>query len=468
MAIIFTPRSAAEIEQSIAARTVARSRLTDIGPSADLRWLVLATAEEMGLLEQRLNGIVNSYDPTNPNISLADLKERMGELPLAQAFKQQAAASGSVMSVTRLSAAAIQVLPNGTLFGRADGVTYRTTQSYTFGIGVGTVQGIYAVCVKPGASGNCETGQVNVRTSVPSWVLNVANTAPFQGGSDGETKPVAQKRLKDYWGSLARTVPNGVQWAAETFQSASGISLRFAVLRPELDKPGNAILVVDDGSGLAGLVQPGAVTSATVPLTGIRRLWHDAPATEAIGQVNVVLAAGGNAVLLEGVDYDSVYERGIVQLRKGINLAPGDVWTISGYSVYTSVLAELQQMLEGSLQAGGSAPGWIAGGCRVKVQPPTVQTIGWDLPVVPRAGYDAIATADNAVSVGIGYTQTLGPGEPFYVARMVQAVMTLDSVENAHAYVSGTSTQLADRYANDMEVLRANAGSVKALPILPA
>jgi len=51
---------------------------------------------------------------------------------------------------------------------------------------------------------------------------------------------------------------------------------------------------------------------------------------------------------------------------------------------------------------------------------------------------------------------------------MVQAVMTLDSVENAHAYVSGTSTQLADRYANDMEVLRANAGSVKALPILPA
>lgn len=466
----FTPRQVNTIATGLNAKVIARSPLTDLTEGSPLERLTWSFAEELALVENRLEGIRDTFDLLNPSISLADFDERIQELPRAAKIARQPTtyASGAVMSVTRTSVAALQVLPAGTVFARSDtGAKYKTATSFAFPIGVGTITGVEVTSLVPGALGNCGPGQIKELSSSPSWVVSAVNTIGLSNGTNEETLEQAQQRLSLYFSSLARSQPNAFEFAAPSYISQGGSTVKFAKVFVDYEKPGFSDLVVDDGTAMQGLVRAGVVTSGVVPINGIKHLWHEAPATAPIPTVKVTLAAGGVQFLVEGVDYVSIYERGIVQLKKGVSITPGDTWEISGYSVRTGIVAELQRYIDGSVSDPANQPGWVAGGCRCIVQPPTLSPVNFDIHVVPINGYDAKQVALSAQSTAIAYLASLGPGETMFSGKLISVLMGAGTLQGVHLYQTGTNTPIGDWYCADKEVLRGSQSGIRTIPSLP-
>lgn len=464
----FTARSADDITLAMAARVKARTKLTDIAPGSDLRFLLQAVGEEVAYVEQRLRAIRDSFNILNPNIALADLDERLLELPTPQARQKAVQAAGAVLTVTRIASAQQQTLPAGAIFGRADGVTYKTLQAYVFAPNVLFLTGVSATCVSPGSIGNCAAGEINTISSAPSWVVSVVNASALTSGIDEETKAQAQARMALYLQSLSSSQPAALAYAALTFLSAGGGKLKFAKIAINPQLPGQSVLVVDDGSGMAGITSAAVTVSAIVPAVGVRTLWHEAPATGPIPSVLVTPANGGAPYYLNnGIEYDSLYERGVVRLRPTTILQAGDIWQIGNYSIYTGIIRELQRELDGDPGDPANKPGWVAAGCRVFVQPPLMVLVSLDVHIVPLDGYDIAALAQSALDTSAAYMQTLGPGEPLFVAQLSRVLLDIPGMRNVHLFAPNTNTPLADQYPDEVSVLRSSLGTIKVFPTLP-
>lgn len=466
---MYVPRTVKAIAQSLGARVVARTQLTDLTPGSVLERILWTFAEELALVEQRLASIRDSFNPLNPAITLQDLDERLGEFPPDGVARSASSyATGDVLSVTRTSAVGIQTMPANSVFQRVDtGVKYKTIADVVFPNGVGTITGISIVCLSPGAAGNCAPGVISSLLSVPSWVVAAVNTAGITSGQDEQTKEAAQQMASLHFSSLARSQMPALESAAPSFVSVSGSQVKFAKTFVDFENPGFVDLVVDDGSGMVGLTQVGATVTGTVPANGVRFLWHEAPATAPIPTVKVTLAAGGVQFLVEGTDYTSIYERGIIQLNKGVVLQPDDIWEVSGYTIRMGIISELQRHIDGSVSSPHTFPGWVAGGCRCIVQPPTVVPVNFDIHVVPKDGYNAQQAALNAQSAALAFLSSLGPGETMFFGRMIAVLMGSGDLQGVHLYQTGTNTPVGDWYCADKEVLRGTTGTVRVLTSLP-
>lgn len=463
----FVPRTTQQIADGLNARIVARTQLTDLSAGSVLERMTWSVAEEVALVEQRLAALRAAFNVLDPSISDADLAERAQELPRQESLARGAAtyASGSVLNVTRASAGAVQVLPKGSVVARTDtGLRYQTTVAVSFGVGVGTLTGVDVICLQPGTAGNCGPGTLTQLAGMPSWVVGATNTAAITSGQDEESKAAYQQRLALLFSSLAHSQRSALEFAAPSYVSSAGQRVKFA--KTFVETPGFVDLVIDDGTGMQGLKRAGAVTTGTVPTTGIRTLWHEGPATAAIPSVKVTLAAGGVIWLLDEKDYTSIYERGVVLFKKGVVLQPGDIWEISGYQVYTGLISEIQRHLDGVPSQPYDKPGWVAGGCRCIVQPPTVQMVALDLHVVPYDGYDAYVVAQEAQSAAISFLSTLGPGETLFSGKLISELMGLGTMQGVHLFLPGTNQPIGDWYCAEKEVLRGSTGTIKMVPAL--
>ena len=462
----FEPRSTDAIVQALAARIVARSKLSDIAESAVLLALIETVAEELAGVEQAISTQRDSFNFLDPDISEADYDARVAELPTTTAQRRPStSAAGSVVTVSRAAGDTADelILAAGTVFRRSDDPTklYRTTQAYTLGIGVASVSGVYVVCLVPGSGGNCAAGTVNTLVSGSSRIVAVTNTSPITSGVDAETVAQAQARSAGYFASLSRTTPPAQEYLALAFEGSAGQRVRFAKVWRDWTRPGYAELVVDDGTGLGGLTRSGATTSGVVPVGGQIYLWHEKPATAPIERIDVTLAGGaGNAVLYaENGDFVSLPEMGLLVVRDG-ELAAGDAWQVSNYTVYTGILAELQAEAQGDPNAPATTPGWIADGCRLAVRPPVVVPVYLDLHVVPQNFVELAVLQLQAVNDAVSYIASLAPGEPLYIAKLIDALLDNNDVLNVHVYQQGTSTAATDVYCKPYEALRTDSSKI--------
>lgn len=461
------PPSTDEIEQGLVARTVARSRLSDVAEGGTLRAILRAIAEGVNDAGMRIAANRNAYALQAADISDAGLDERLAELPSPGLRRLSAvSASGSHFALTRDTSVGVQTLPAGATIRRSDnpGILYRTTNAVTFANGVQTVTGVYAICLTPGTVGNCAAGLANSIVSASPWLIGAVNTAAFSNGLDRETNAEAQLRAAAYMASLSRCQPQALQYMALSFEASDHTRVKFAKVYEDPNTAGYCELLVDDGSGLAALTQPGTTSTGTVPATGQTILWHDGPATAPIAQVSVVLASDGSTVLYSGAagDYVSKPEQGIVIFPAGV-LLPGDVWTISGYTVYTGVLAELQREVEGDPSTPTTRPGWRASGTRVVVKPPVVLGGGTSFSVhlVPVSYVDIATVQQEVVDAVVAYCGTLGPGEPLYVAKLIDRIMDNEHVLNVRIYEPGVALQpKEDVYPLPQQVVRTSAANV--------
>ena len=452
------------------ARVQARSRLNDVAEGSTLLFTLASVAEELGGVEIRLAGIRDSF--AFDSVSGLDLDERVAELPPGFTPRLPAvSASGNVLTVSRISTDAIQVLPAGTVVGRSDDAKalYRTSVAMTFGIGIEVVGQIKVVAMSPGEAGNCNSGQINKTVSVPSWVRSVISSAPLSNGQASETDAQLRRRALLWLSSLARCQPAAMEYAALSFIGSDRTRFRYVRLYEDPTRPGYSEIIVDDGSALAGTVRPGRLVSGTIPNGGIGLLWHEAPATAPIDRLTVL--RGGVLTTIRAqvgnvVNFVSIPERGAIHIVKTSVFQAGDYWTIQNYNVFVGPPAELQRIIEG--QTGDpSNPGFRALGTRARVTGPTTQDVALDLHIVPIQGVDLEALSAVIQNDAIRFIATLNPGEPLLIARLVDRLMDNASLKNVHVYRGGSDPveKASDVYpSTSRHVLRSRVGLLNIVP----
>jgi uncharacterized phage protein gp47/JayE len=437
----YEPRTATEILQELAGQVVAQSPLTDLSEGSVMLTLLGATAEGLEAIEFRLKEIRDSYDIDNA-IGI-DLDERVADFPSGGLERFGAGpASGSVLSVTRDLATTPPTyqLPAGSRFGRSDDRTieYVTVTDETFGVGIPTINDVRVICLRAGTFGNAPAGTINLLVDVPDGITAVSQATAIAGGVDREDDAALRSRARAYLSSLARTVPPALKSLALSFVDSVGLRVRHAAVFEDLTQPCYSEVVVDDGSGFAGFIQPGLTSTGTIPVNGALFLNHQAPAVDAITQIRnvttgVVHTYNDPASNPTWVSYP---ERGLIQLKDAqADFSPGDDWEIGGasapYSVYTGFISELQAEIEGNA-ADPEQPGWRALGTRVRVVPPDPQTLAFTINVILPTGAvvdDVIASVQTAVET---FLLELGPGETLYLSqlytRIQQSVPALTAV----------------------------------------
>lgn len=464
----FTPRTVDDIAESWLAKMLARTDITDVTEGSSLWMEAFTTAEEIAHSEYELKKIRDSFFLQSPNLSGDMLTERGQELPANAVPKLgRGAASGSAMQLYRKDALTVQTLPVGTLFKRNDGsnLVYKTITPYVFGIGIIGIDNVYVVCTEQGSAGNAAVGVISQGLNTPSWVISAVNTKAITNGDDGETDEQYKTRLLLYMSSLARSQRSALEFLARSYVALDGSRVRFAKCFTDPKRPGYVELIVDDGSGMQGLVQVGATCTGIVPVGGQSFLIHEGPATEDIPIVNVI--RGGVVLqLTNGKEMFSFPEMAYVEVPfDGPNpLQVGDTWSIFNYFVYTGIIAELQQVVNGDVNNPVEMPGWKAEGIRVRVLPPTVIPVSMDIHVVPVNGVSLSGIQTQVLSSVMEFMSALGPGEPLYVAQLVGLLMDNPDVLNIKIYNKNESTPKSDVYPAPREVLRTALADIRFLP----
>jgi hypothetical protein len=164
--------------------------------------------------------------------------------------------------------------------------------------------------------------------------------------------------------------------------------------------------------------------------------------------------------LVEGVDYTVSRGRGIITLLEAADVAVDDTIVVSGYTVYTGLVAEIQALMEGT--AGDITTGYRAAGTSLRVLPAPVQRVDVDLLITAQDGADLGALTGSIENAVAQYLSGLGAGEPAYIARMIDVAMSISGVRNLRVLRSNTNTLAVDQYPNTTRtVLR--GGAVRAI-----
>lgn len=458
----YAPETQAVVLQRMVARTLAFSTLTDVSATSQFGAVLWPVAMELAAMDSKRATDRNSFYVLNPGISEPEFDQRLREFPGGVARLPPSPASGPVLSVSRQDTANTVTLNAGTTVrSTRNGQTYRVSQATVFNIGVGTVTGIPVVCTQAGTAGNCASGDIDTPDDMPDWVLSVTNLSGLFNGRNAETVEECQIRLANALAGLSRSQPAALEYRGTTFIASDGSRLRFA--KYALDYAmgaGNGLLMVDDGTGLAGSQVAGAAISGTVPANGITLLYHEKPATQPIDRITVNRAAGGTEVLYRSAGaFASFPAQGIIYIPQG-TLLPGDVWTVQNYAIYRGIVAELQQDLNGEVTDGLNSPGWIAAGCNVRVVVPNIWYVELWLSVVPKAASTVSLTLlqEQVVAQTVAYIASLAPGEPLYIARLIDSVMNNANLLNIRFYEPTTPlVNKGDVYIQPNQAVRTNA-----------
>jgi len=350
-------------------------------------------------------------------------------------------------------------VPAGAIFRRSDDgtQTYVTTTDVVFAgspgagsAGESTKTGVFVKATTSGALANCDTGLITEIVSAPGELIAVSNTVAIGNGSDRESDGKLRERVLIYMASLARCQPSSLEFAALDFVSTTGARAMFAKVYEDPSNRGYSELVIDDGSGLSGSATAGSETTGIVPSHGAAILYHDAPAVGPIESVLVNRGGVTTTYYYNDGDYISLPERGLIYFPEGVLLS-GDVWKVSGYDVYTALISELQQYIEGDTSRPVDFPGWRAAGTRVVVRPATIEYLSFDIHIIPK-NYIALSDVSTEIEkTCVEFFRGLAPGETLYVAQLLDKLMENQKVLSLRLYEPGTSTFLADHPATNYD-----------------
>lgn len=436
---IFEPRDSEEILTDLVARVVARSPLTDVSEGSALLTVLGTVAEEIASNERKIKGVREAY--WLRRAKGARLDARLRDLPGTGLGREGAApASGTGCLVTRDDTVG-ELLVEGAVFGRSDsGDVLYIAEDFTIPDGQATypVGGDDPIRVTASATGletNAPAGSIDTVVSAPPEITIVTNAQAIGGGMDGEDDGEAVQRGLDYMAGLAHVQGPALRALAKAFTDSTGRRLRHAFVWESPTRPAYSELVVDDGDGLVGYEKEGVATTGVVPVgdDALKQtlIYHEAPAKDPIT---------GAQFLIDGVPADeskyvSIPERGLIYVTDNTLMDAGATWTISGYTVYSGPIRELQKVVESdpALAAVFDAAGYRPSGGRCRVLPPDVEYISsLDMIIVFTDGSNLSDERDRVIDECVNYGRTVPPGKPFVLYDLGCKLKTLDTVQNVH------------------------------------
>ncbi len=487
----YTPKSGAEILRDLVAGVVARSEVTDISEGSVLAQILSTVSSELAGSEYRLARIRDSF--VLSRVTGSDLDQRVTELPLGGVARLSAsAARGTVMRFTRVEeeeGAGLPdevIVPAGATLGRLDNpsIIYATTDDVVFPPSANATQSISnisVVALSPGTEGNCAPASINKILDMPSFITGISQTAPIVGGQDGESDEALRARAILYLSSLARCQPSALEYFALSFTASDDTRVKYAAIYEDPIRRGYSELVVDDGSviveGESASVRPGRTIRGTAPGDGILTIFHESPSFEPIKRIRRFDPDGNELQAIFPDKFVSLPERGIVYVDAGV-FSAGDTYEIgpelgvadSGYRVFNGVLIpELQRAIEGDLNDPVGNPGLRAAGTRVRVLPPSVQAISFDMQIVPINGVSFVETADEVREAAVEFVLTLRPGDVLFVSQLIDRVMNnpnlIDVKFFEHDLFNPGSRRLSDILPeNSRNVLRPDPTQILVIP----
>ena len=417
----FNPRLPNEIRQSLVARVVATSPLTDVAEGGVLQTILGVVSDELAMLERRAFDMARSHGITD-DVTGEMLRDRVDELPLNFPRPQgERTARGGNLYIVRTSTGSPLTIPAGSLeIGRQDDPTSVITNvaAFTFDVGESYMpqpgdNDITMIAKSPGEASNAPAGAYNVILTAPSTVISAVTQAAMTGGRRRETDAEVRYRALLWLSSLARSQPSALESWALSFVSSTGQTFLFARVMEDPDLPGFSYLVVDDGYGTVGYTQPALPRSGEVPTldAGSRYTFHyDFPAVTA---PRLTITRGSDSVTYDPPnEWIAIEERGIMWTNTtlaALDIQPEDTWTIQGHYVYTTAIAELQANVEAS---------WRAAGTRVRVVTPEVAYVSLSGNVVADQGYDLADVISRTKDAIVAHFVTLGLGGDLLMHRL--------------------------------------------------
>lgn len=463
MAEQFRPRTPHAIMRDMIAKVISRTDLNDITIGSSLYTLLQSMAYEVSNIEARMAKVRNSFDL---NVAEgADLDVRVSELPpVGIQRRERTFASGAVLKITRSDGGVGELtIPRNSMISRSsDQFSYVVSEDVIIPDGQDVALNVHIVATTPGTVGNARSGLIDSIVTMPEGVARVENIGPLTNGVDRESDSSLRNRALRYVRSLGRCQVDALTSLALNFIDTRGSTFRFANVYEDPINLGYSELIVDDGSGLRQFEVAGSMTTGTVPPGGQDFIYHQYPATEPIStnQINIIKASGG--VISPPADkVVSIPERGIVHVTPGF-LEEGDVWQIRNYNVFKGPIRELQREIEGSTDADGSInTGFRAAGTRVRVLPPIVREINFDVSIDVKPELEINNVKKDIKDTIEAYFAGLGIGEPLYVADLVKTIMNQNTVWSVKLYERNSSDLLENIYPGDSRtVLRATAENI--------
>lgn len=459
---MFTPKSVDQVEQELRALILARTPLSDFTDGGVAATLVRAIAHEIAATERSLYRVREGFFLGNANG--LELDERVGELPPAGLTRLPSApAAGAVLRIVRSTTTGALVIPAGSLFRGTNGVSYKTTAAATIADGATQVDNVHVVALERGIQGNIAQNQITTVVNAPAAVVSCTNTAPLTNGTNGETDSSLKSRALTYLQSLNRCQPTALDFLARSFVASSGQRMPFVSVYEDTENLGYTEVIVDDGVGmeLGAVSRPGNVTQGTVSSGGYLFMYHESPATAPLLENTQVKLFRNNAqVTLSKGSVVSLPERGILYLKAGV-AQPGDTWQVTGYSVFTGFIAELQQEIEGDVNNPAVFTGFRAAGTRVRVTTAEKQLVYFDVAIQPADGA-TFSDLENAVRIALqGFIAGIAPGQPLYVSAMVAVARQVPGVRDVSFYGRGSAELMRNVYPNSpRSAIRVDSSSI--------
>ena len=437
---MYTPRPSSEITRDLVARLLARTTLTDIAEGSVILALLQTFAEQIAESDVRLSKIRDQF--TLVGASGIDLDERAEDIGITRLPATRA--TGEI-TVYRDDTSAVFTVPRGAVFGRTDNsVTYSTVDATIMSIGVASIN-VSVQSSVVGSIANAPSRTINVLSDVPEQITSVVQGVALANGRDAENDEQLRARATKYLNSLARCQPIALEYLATSFTASDETRATTATLYEIPTERARCELLIDDGSGLADHppTRAGAVVTTTLNAVQGQIIGVESPI---VG--DIVVTDISNPVqyfrLVEGTDFIVFRERGLIHLLENASVTVGTELSISGYQVYTGLIAELQRAIEGD--AGDITSGYRPAGISVRVLPSPVERLSFDALIVVTDGANVTTVSETVESEVASFISSLGAGEPCYIANIIDTVMSVDDVKNVTIYRTGTRTLETDFY----------------------
>ena len=418
-------------------------------------------------VEQRLALVRDAFDFRNA--TGAELDARLLEFPPNSIERLSATAATGEITINFSGALANNlILEIGTSFTSSTNpeLVYSTSEEITITAG-NTSANINVVASVEGSQGNCNAQAIDQILQADPLIVSVINTSAFTNGADEETDSALKRRALLYLQSLARSQPAALEFAALSF-TGQPERLSLASVYEPADIRGYSELYIDDGTGnLGSRTRAGAIYSGTTPASGITEIYHDAPAVNPVVPIKTVTTPLGPVNLpLSEDQYISIPERGVIYINQGV-YATGQPFTIGNYEVYTGPIANIQRLIEGNPSSPNAEPSYRAAGTRVRVLPPSITRVSFDLQITPESGFnieEVQAASEDAIN---DLLAGLNIGQALYVAEIIETIMSLNGVLNTRVYQAGSGTQQAPEAFDDVYPPPRHVIRLDTLAIIP-
>lgn len=165
---------------------------------------------------------------------------------------------------------------------------------YVLAVGIASTD-VLVQAVVPGFAGNVQAATVTLLGSAIPGVDTVTNAAPFAGGLDSESDAALRARFANYVATRSEATTAAVEYAISSIRQGLAVAIAENVDTQGDYRPGNFVVVVDDGTGSPPDSLLSTCSAAVNAVRPIGSTYSIQPPTVVTANVSLTIAVAAGA-----------------------------------------------------------------------------------------------------------------------------------------------------------------------------